>query len=138
MQGIARFGVSLDKDLSVRFDNLIRKRKWKNRSEAFRKLIKKELVQDEWLKDQQTAGAIVFVYDHHKRELLNKIMHLQHDYSKLILSTQHIHLDHYNCLEVVVIKGRPSQVNELQSRLNTLKGMKCISLAMASTGKEIP
>jgi len=138
MPNIRRFSVSLEKDLSGQFDLLIKQKKCNSRSEAFRKLIKQELIQEEWLKGRETAGAIVLVYDHHKRELLNKIMHIQHDYSGVILSTQHVHLDHHNCLEVIIIKGKPREVQGLRDKLKIIRGIKCSSLAMASTGKEIP
>lgn len=138
MAGLVRFSVSLEKELSGKFDALIRKRKWQNRSEAFRKLIKQELIEEEWLKNEEVAGAIVLVYDHHRRDLLHKLTHLQHDFSKLILSTQHIHLDHHNCLEVIVVKGRPTDAQRLRDALKAIKGIKCGSLAAASTGERIP
>ena len=104
MSEIIRFGVSLEKNLLQRFDRLIRGKKYTNRSEAIRDLIRQEMVKKEWEEGGEVAGAITFIYDHHKRDLLNRIMDLQHDYQKIIISTQHIHLDHDNCLEIVAVK----------------------------------
>ena len=101
MAGVVRFGISLDKELFARFSAMITKRGWKNRSDAFGRLIREELVKEEWASGQECAGAITLIYDHHKRELVNRLMDIQHDFGALILSSQHIHLDHHNCLEVI-------------------------------------
>ena len=95
-----------------------------------------ELVKKEWEEDQEVAGAITFIYDHHKRDLLNRIMDLQHDYQKIIISTQHIHLDHDNCLEIVAVKGVARDVLELADALKALKGVRNGTLSMTGTGKE--
>ncbi len=137
MSELFRFGVSLPKDLLDRFDQLIRERNYSNRSEAFRDLIRKELVHKEWREGKEVAGAITLIYNHHKRELLNTITDLQHDFQSLILSTQHIHLDHHNCLEIIAVKGRPKEVQKLADTLKSIKGVKHGTLSMSSTGKEI-
>ena len=122
MSEIIRFGVSLEKSLLQRFDRLIRGKKYTNRSEALRDLIRQEMVKKEWEEGGEVAGAITFIYDHHKRDLLNRIMDLQHDYQTIIISTQHIHLDHDNCLEIVVVKGAAGDVLALADALKALKG----------------
>ena len=137
MSELFRFGVSLEKRLLDRFDQLIKKKKYSNRSEAFRDLIRKELVEEEWIKDEEVAGAIVLIYDHHKRELLSKLIDVQHDYQKIIISTQHIHLDHDNCLEIIAVKGSPNQIEKLSDSLKSVKGVKHGTLSMSSTGKAI-
>jgi CopG family nickel-responsive transcriptional regulator len=83
------------------------------------------------------AGAIAIVYNHHQRELLNKIMDTQHDFQKLIISTQHIHLDDENCLEIVAVKGSSKEVQGLADVLKSIKGVRHGSLSMSSTGKDI-
>ena len=77
------------------------------------------------------------IYDHHRRELVNKLMDIQHDYSGVIISSQHIHLDHNNCLEVIAIKGEPSKARDLSDGLRSVKGVKHVSISMSSTGRDI-
>lgn len=137
MSDLIRFGVSLDEALLKRFDNLIRNKKYTNRSEAIRDLIREMLVKEEWKKGGEVAGAIVLVYNHHKRELVNTLTDIQHDYGDIIISTQHVHLDHDNCLEVVVVKGKTHKVQELFEKLRASKGVKHGTLNMATTGKEV-
>lgn len=137
MPGLFRFGVSLEKSLLDKFDRLVREKNYPNRSEAFRDLIRQELIKKEWQNDKEIAGAITIIYDHHKRELLNKIMDTQHDFQKIIISTQHIHLDHNNCLEIVAVKGNPQEVQRLADTLKSIKGVKHGTLSMSSTGRDI-
>lgn len=135
MPKLSRFGVSLDTDLLKKFDQLIKGRSSSNRSNAFADLIRQELIKEEWAGGKEVAGAITLIYNHHKRELLNKITDIQHDFQKLIVSTQHIHLDHHNCLEIVAVKGNAQEVRKLADTLRALKGMKHGTLSMSTTGK---
>lgn len=137
MNDIVRFGVSLDRDLLDKFDVLIRNRRYTNRSEAIRDLIRQQLVTEEWRENKEIAGAIMLMYDHHKRELLTKIMDTQHDFQRIIVSTQHIHLDHHNCLEIIAVKGSSNDVRTLADTLKALKGVKHGSLSMSSTGRDL-
>lgn len=137
MPNLSRSGISLPKDLLDKFDQLIREKKYTNRSEAFRYLIRQELVKKEWLEGKEVAGAVTLIYNHHKRELLNKITDIQHDFQKIIISTQHIHLDRNNCLEIVAIKGNTKAVQKLVDTLKAIKGVKHVTLSMSSTGKDI-
>ena len=137
MSKVFRFGISLDKDLLDKFDRLIREKSYSNRSEAFRDLIRQELIKKEWQEGKEIAGAITLIYNHHKRELLNKITDIQHGFQKVIISTQHIHLDHNNCLEIVAIKGNPKETQQLADTLKSIKGVKHATLSMSSTGKGI-
>ena len=137
MSKIYRFGVSLERTLIDDFDKLIKKRKYLNRSEAIRDLIRKDLVQQEWQENGEVAATITLIYDHHRHGLNHKLTHLQHDYGREILTTQHIHLDEDNCLEVVVVKGAVRRVKAVAESLSSLKGVKHCSLSMATTGKKI-
>jgi CopG family nickel-responsive transcriptional regulator len=137
MSGLIRFGISLDKELSERFDELIRRKAYTNRSEAIRDLIRQDLVEQEWLHGGEVAGAITLIYNHHKRELLNKITDIQHDFQNSIISAQHIHLDHHNCLEIIAVKGNPVEVQKLASMLKAVKGVKHSTLSMSTTGKAL-
>ena len=137
MSGIIRFGVSLEKELLEKFDILIKKKKYPNRSEAIRDLIRENLVKREWVEGKEVAGAITLVFDHHKRDLVNILTDIQHDFHQLIISSQHIHLDHDNCLEIIVVRGTPTDVRELADKLRATKGVKYGSLSIATTGKEL-
>ncbi|OPY06212.1 MAG: putative nickel-responsive regulator [Syntrophus sp. PtaB.Bin001] len=135
MADIVRFGVSLENALLKQFDRLIRERNYTNRSEAIRDLIREELLKKEWTEDQEVAGAITYIYDHHQRDLLNKIIDVQHDFHDVIKSTQHIHLDHHNCLEIVAVQGNPSSISRLSNTLKALKGVKHGSLNISGIGQ---
>jgi len=134
---LVRFGVSLEKKLLEKFDSFIRERNYTNRSEAFRDMIRQELIKKEWIEDEDVAGAVTLIYDHHRKDLLSKITDIQHNYQKLIISTQHIHLDHDNCLEIVAVRGNPAEVQRLADTLKSIKGVKHGTLNMSSTGKGI-
>lgn len=134
MSKVTRFTVSLDDGLLDRFDEQIRKEGYPTRSKAIADLIGNALVKQEWDSGKEVAAAIVLVYDHHKRGLSTKLTHIQHDYHHLIVSSQHIHLDHNHCLEIVVVRGNPREVRELAGKLKGTKGVKFTSLAAASTG----
>ena len=137
MAKLVRFGVSLEKELLEHFDRDIRERAYQNRSEAIRDMIREGLVKKEWLEGKEVAGTVTLVYKHHRRELVNKLTDTQHDFHKLIISSQHIHLDHDNCLETVVVKGRPKEIEKLAYKLKSAKGVKYGALTMATIAKEL-
>jgi len=137
MSELVRFGVSLDKALLEKFDKLIRSRNYTNRSEALRDLIRQEFVKREWEELKDIAGAITLVYDHHKRELANRLIDIQHDYQKVIISTQHVHLDHHHCLEIIAVRGFAAKVQKLANALKAMIGVQHVTLSMTSTGKDI-
>ena len=135
---LLRFGVSIEENLLKKFDSFISSNNYKNRSEALRDLIRIALVEEEWENaDEEVAGAIVLVYNHHKRELVDKLLDIQHDYNKYIISSQHIHLDHDNCLEIIVVKGSMKFIREILSKLKSAKGVKHASLTKSTLGKNI-
>lgn len=137
MANLIRFGVSLEKELLDKFDKRLREKSYSSRSEGIRDLIREELVRKEWLEGKEVTGSINLVYDHHKRQLLNYLMDIQHGFHDNILSTQHIHLDHNNCLEIIVVKGGPKDIEALYGKLKSAKGVKHASFAMSTTGKGI-
>jgi len=137
MPKLVRFGVSLDQGLLERFDRLTKERDYPCRSEAFRDLIRQELVQKQWQGGGKIAGAITLIYDHHKRELVNKLMDIQHDFGEIIISSQHIHLNHSNCLEIIAVKGSAKEVRRLADSLKSVKGVKHGTLSMSTTGKDM-
>ena len=120
MAELVRFGISLEKNLLRDFDKLIKDKQYPNRSEAIRDLIRDSLVKEEWKKGKDVAGAISLVYDHHKRELMDLIVDIQHEYQNMIIASQHAHLDHHNCLEVIIVKGKSNDIKVLADRLRAV------------------
>ena len=137
MSNLVRFGVSLEQNLLEKWDGLLQGKGYNNRSEALRDLIRAELVKKEWSSGKEVVGAITLVYDHHRRELVNKLTNLQHDFTGLIFASQHIHIDHQNCLEIIAVKGSPPKIKELADKMKGTKGVKYGALSMATTGKEL-
>ncbi|OPY89537.1 MAG: putative nickel-responsive regulator [Syntrophaceae bacterium PtaU1.Bin231] len=137
MSDLVRFGVSLEEELLKKFDRHIRTGKYTNRSEAIRDLIREALVKKEWQENREVTGAITLVYDHHTRELVNKVLDMQHDYHEYILSTQHIHMDHNNCLEIIVTRGKSREIEELYRKLKSMRGIKHAGFSMATIGQEL-
>jgi CopG family nickel-responsive transcriptional regulator len=139
MEELARFGVSIPKDLLEAFDKYIRRKHYANRSEAIRDLIRQKLVEEEWRESkEEVAGVITYLYDHHKRELVDKLMDIQHDYFDRIITTQHIHVDHHRCLEVILVKGKANEIKELADKVQALKGVLHLNLTLTTLGKNIP
>lgn len=122
---LKRFGISLESDLSDQFDEYIRERGYTNRSEAIRDLIRDALIKRLWSEGEaEAAGAAVIVYNHHLHELSKKLTDIQHDHFELVVSTMHVHLDHYNCLEVVLLKGKAKEIQKLADTLIAVRGVK--------------
>jgi CopG family nickel-responsive transcriptional regulator len=130
---VKRFGVSLEEDLLKNLDNIVVKHRFPNRSQAIRFLINQNVVEEKWKADEDVAGALVLIYDHHKRDLQKRMTSLQHDYHCLILSSQHVHLDHYNCLETIALKGKAGKLLKLADKLKAIKGIKHGDLVMSTT-----
>ncbi len=134
---LTRFSISLDEELMNTFDAKIKKDKCPTRSKAVGDLIRASLVQTEWRAGDEVAGAIVLVYDHHTRDVGKRLTDMQHDCHDVIISTQHVHLDHDNCLEIVAVKGTPQEIETIVKRLKSIKGLKHVSLAAGTTGQRL-
>src|ERR1700749_4317209 len=135
MSDLARIGVAIDSLLLKRFDHLIGQRGYTNRSEAFRDLIRDELVRKSWEPpDADVVGTVTLVYNHHVHMLNEKLTGMQHDHHRNILSTMHVHLDHDNCLEVIVVKGKAQNVQRIADGLISTKGVKHGHLTITTTG----
>jgi len=138
MTELSRIGVAIDADLLKKFDNLIATRGYTNRSEAFRDLIRDELVEKAWERpESNVVGTVTLIYDHHVRLLNEKLTNLQHSHFHHILSTMHVHLDHDNCLEVLVVKGKAGIVKKIADALISTKGVKHGRLTITTTGAEL-
>jgi len=134
MKKVKRFGVSLEEDLLKELESFVKTHKFPNRSQAVRFLIRNNVVQQKWQHNKEVAGCMVLVYDHHKRDLMNKSVSLQHAYEDLVLSVQHVHLDHRNCLEMIALRGKAVKLKELADKLIALKGIKHGQLIMSGIG----
>lgn len=134
---LIRFGISIPYSLSKDFDSHIQKKNYPNRSEAIRDLIRKELIQEKIDLNAEVIGVLNLLYDHHRRDLSDKLTDIQHQYYKNILSSMHIHLDHQNCIEVILMKGRSNKIRKLAEKLIAVKGVKHGNLNLTSTGKNL-
>lgn len=138
MPETVRFGVSMNTKLLADFDWLISEMGYNNRSEAIRKMIREKLVQKEWESSrEEIVATITMVYSHEVRELTERLTEMQHKYYRQIISTMHIHLDEHNCLEILAIKGRASEVKKIADRLLSTRGIKHGQMTTTSTGKKI-
>ena len=121
-----------------KFDRIIDKKGYSNRSEAVRDLVREHLVEKEWERVKgEVVGTVTLVFDHHVHDLSDKLTDLQHNHYKNIVSSTHIHLDAHNCLEVLVVRGKSGEVRSIAEQLISTKGVKHGKLAMSSTGKEL-
>ena len=125
MEKITRFGVSIEPHLIKKFDKIIKKKGYTNRSEAIRDLIRKDLITEKTeYPNSESIGTLTMIYDHHAGNLTSKLLDIQHDHTKEILVTTHIHIDHHNCLEVLVLKGKTGSMQKLADNIKSLKGIK--------------
>ena len=136
MAVVTRFGVSLDEKLLAKFDRLIGKKGYANRSEAIRDLIRDSLVREQWeLGDADAVGTLTLVYDHETRELEERLTELQHAHYQSIVSTLHVHLDPHHCLEVLVLRGKAAQLKSIADKLIGTRGVKHGTFSATAEGK---
>ncbi|MDO4762891.1 MAG: nickel-responsive transcriptional regulator NikR [Flavobacteriaceae bacterium] len=127
---IVRFGVSLEEELLVALDKFTEENLFKNRSQAIRHLINNTIVREKWEGDKIVAGSITLVFDHHRRELVNKLTNIQHNYHDAILSSLHFHLEHDLCMEIIAVKGKATTLTQLADSLISVKGIEHGKLTM--------
>ena len=136
MEQVQRIGVSLEKKLLSRFDKLIGRQGYTNRSEAIRDLVRDRLDREQLADAKTEAVAAVFVvYDHHKSGLWQKLMELQHSHFLKTISSMHIHLDHHNCLEIILLRGKVGEIAKLGDRLVSIKGVKSGRIQLVKVDK---
>jgi len=129
-----RFGISLDEKLLADFDKLIEQKSYMNRSEAIRDLIRASLVEERLgSENQQAVGTVTLVYNHHVRDLSDKLTEHQHSHHEQIVSSVHVHLDAHNCLEVLIIRGEVSGIKKIAHELIGVKGVSHGKLVMTTT-----
>ncbi|MCD1295256.1 nickel-responsive transcriptional regulator NikR [Methanocella sp. CWC-04] len=138
-QELMRIGVSLPDNLLDRFDEIIAKRGYSSRSEGIRDAIRNYILHYEWMNEVEgdRIGIITLIYDHDQRGLVNNLTDLQHDYMNMIQSSVHVHLDHDNCLEIIMLRGNGKQVKEIAERMMSLKGVKHVKLTTISPNTEL-
>ncbi|HEX4002543.1 MAG TPA: nickel-responsive transcriptional regulator NikR [Candidatus Acidoferrales bacterium] len=137
MGNLVRTGVSLENELLERFDASIAGKGYQNRSEAIRDLIRDNLVADEIDRNKVVVGTLTIVYDHHRPNLTEKLVQAQHHAGGAVLAATHVHLDHHNCLEVIIMKGRGGDLKDLADGILSLRGVKHGQLVITSTGKHL-
>lgn len=131
--------VSLPKTLARQLDQMTRERGYDNRSLAVADLIRAGLVEHRQnVGDQEIAGTITLVYDHHRQHVQTTLTDIQHDHHNVIISTLHVHLDHHNCMEVLAVRGRASLIKKIADELIAAKGVKHGRLTVTSSGKDLP
>jgi CopG family nickel-responsive transcriptional regulator len=136
MAGLTRFGISMQSGLLERFDRLIARKGYVNRSEAIRDLVRDRLVEVAAERDQgEMVGTITFVYNHHVRQLTELLTEFQHQHAGVVVATLHVHLDAENCLEVLVVRGKSGELRQLADQLIGTKGVKHGKLTLTTTGK---
>ena len=134
MKNLNRFGVSMEDDLLEKFDLLIARRGYTNRSEAIRDLVREEIVKESVHQpNTPTFGIISYVYDHHQRELEGMLTDFQHHHFKQIVSSTHIHIDHDTCLESVIMKGKALELQQIAHKILSFKGVKHGKLILTSS-----
>lgn len=127
----------MDEALLTQFDQLIQEKGYENRSEAVRNLVRDALVQKAWEDDEQVvAGSILIFYDHHQKDVLHALTEIQHNMHDAILATTHFHLDHHNCLELIVVKGKSGNLRVLSDQLISAKGVKYGKFTVAPVSDE--
>lgn len=137
MPDLVRTGLSLERDLLEQFDKTIAKRGYNNRSEAIRDLIREHLVSEEGDQNRVIAGTLTMVYDHHQPNLTERVVEIQHHAHAHVLAATHVHLDHHNCLEVVIMKGRSAELRTIADQILSLRGVKHGKLVITTTGKDL-
>jgi len=138
MLQVERFSISMNRELLKRFDDLIGRKGYPNRSEAVRDLVRNALVEERWADvNEKVAATVTIVYDHHTRELADRLADLQHHHGSLVVATTHIHLDNDNCLEVVILRGSSGQVRQLAEMLVAQKGVKHGRIVCTTEGRDL-
>ena len=134
-----RFTISLDEDLAEAFDEHIKQRGYATRSEAVRDILRDLLQRRELAAENNgfCVASLSYVYNHHERQLAERLASLQHAHHELTAATMHVHLDHDNCLEVLVVKGKAGAVKKIADALISTKGVKHGRLTITSTGAEL-
>ena len=134
---VERITISVEASLLAQFESYLSSNGYPTRSEAMKSLMRQALIEQEWQQGTDVAGTISLVYDHHKHGTMEKLVDVQHDFGEVIVCSQHVHLDHHNCMEVLVVRGRAADIRNILTKLKAGKGIKHSALMMATTGEGV-
>jgi CopG family nickel-responsive transcriptional regulator len=136
---VVRFSISVPGGLARQLDEMAREKGYDNRSLAVADMIRAQLVEHrQAFEEEEIAGTVTLVYDHHKQHVQAALTDIQHDHHEVIVSTLHVHLDHHNCLEVLVVRGKAGLIKRIADELIAAKGVKHGKLTVTTTGKDLP
>ncbi len=135
MKNIRRFSYTAEKELSDRFERLIKRIGYPSRSEAIQDLMREFIIKEKWRAGNEMAtGVMSIVYDHDARLLADKLIDIQHRRMANVVSSMHVHLDRRNCLEIIVLKGRAGKLKKIADEIRTLKSVKHANLLITGVG----
>jgi CopG family transcriptional regulator, nickel-responsive regulator len=138
MPKVVRLTFSIEEPLCKAFEELVKQGGYTNRSEFVRDMIRGQLVSRQWKKDEETLGTVTIVYNHHLRRVGEKLTDVQHHHHEQVLASTHVHLSHDLCAEVIIIRGKASEIQHIADELRQQKGVLHAALSMSTTGKDIP
>ncbi|MBI5091730.1 MAG: nickel-responsive transcriptional regulator NikR [Candidatus Hydrogenedentes bacterium] len=137
MPNLVRMSFSIEEPLLKKFEKILKERSNSNRSEFVRDLIRDQLVQDEWQRNEEALGTITLIYNHQARQLNDRLIEVQHHHHDAILATTHVHLDEHTCAEMIMVRGKASEIRHIADALQDQKGVLHTALSMSSTGKKL-
>ena len=130
---VIRFSVSLPEKLLVELDKKVNEQGYASRSEYTRDLIRERIVKDSWKEDDtKVIGVLTMIYTHHQNDLVDRILTIQHDAKIKIMCNTHVHVDHDNCLETIMVEGAVSEIKDFAQKIGGLKGVKFSKLVEAA------
>jgi CopG family nickel-responsive transcriptional regulator len=137
MSTLIRTGISLEQELLEKFDEIVQQKGYGSRSEAIRDLVRDHFVEEDVASNKVVVATLTLVYNHHTPKLSEQLVSAQHDYKGHVLATTHVHLDHHNCLEVIILKGRGTDAKKFADKILSLKGVKHGKLVLTNTGARL-
>jgi CopG family nickel-responsive transcriptional regulator len=137
MPDLVRMSLAMERPLLDQFERAAREARYANRSEFVRDMVRDHLAKRQWTRNEEVLGTITLVYNHHFRQLNEKLTDLQHDFHDCVLAATHVHLDEDICAEMILVKGRARKIEEIANLLRQQKGVLHASLSMSSTGKRL-
>ena len=132
---LIRTGISLEQDLLERFDKVVRQKGYGSRSEAIRDLVRDHFVEDDVAANKVVVATLTLIYDHHQPKLSEQLIQSQHDYKGQVLASTHVHLDHHNCLEVIILKGKGADAQKFADKLLSFKGVRHGKLVLTNASE---
>jgi CopG family nickel-responsive transcriptional regulator len=137
MPELHRFSFSIEKSLAEKLEKMIKENHYENRSEFIRDLVRGKMVADEWQVDGEALGTISLLYDHHKRNLGEKLVEMQHHHAAKVLATTHVHLDERICAEMIMVRGKAGDIRHLYDHMRQEKGVLHAAISLGTTGQKL-